>query len=572
MIAFAIPVLSIAVFALVALGKIKPRLYFWTLLGVTLGLLWQVSLMGKHVMGTDIQQELYVSRLTYSNGWDTSIYHMYNTSIAVGLIVPFLAKVLYLDPVWIYKAILPVFLALVPPVLYLAYKEMFGEKRAFWAAVFFIAVPVMTLEIVGIGKSMVAELGLALVILVIVKDIRQVHKAWILTALTIFTILCHYTVGVIALGIIIFALIGGIISVITKVKYSLHPLVASIVLLLSTATGYFYYTNIASGVVPAAMFNSQSSSALPLPVPSLPETPSSLEKVPSPNVDSTSKDAILHGHTFTIPAPSLNISQQPTLIQTATGLDFFRASLLGKVFRIVQYLTQLLIILGLWQVVRHFRRYKTEFISCALGTMALLVACIFIPGVSTITNITRAYHMSLFVIAPLLVLGSESIVKSKWLVPGLLLVYFTFTSGVVFEATKDKIATVLNTPYSIALSNYRLGIYGEHTKEDITCAEWLLKNTNGLPIVSGRQGAYLLSSYPKGQERIADTTGQGLWSPYHLPQDKYYVFLTSWSTENGKVTEQGEPGYRILRDIPTELLNNSTVFSSGKAKVLYHGE
>ena len=84
---------------LVALGKIKPREYPVYIFGMSLALLWQTSMMGSYIVGTDIHGELFTANRAIVQGWDLSYADPSNTSIVIGGLTPFLAK-LGIDPVW----------------------------------------------------------------------------------------------------------------------------------------------------------------------------------------------------------------------------------------------------------------------------------------------------------------------------------------------------------------------------------------------------------------------------------------------------------------------------------------
>jgi hypothetical protein len=58
----------------------------------------------------------------------------------------------------------------------------------------------------------------------------------------------------------------------------------------------------------------------------------------------------------------------------------------------------------------------------------------------------------------------------------LLLVYFLFTSGLVFEAVGSEDVGRVDTPYSIALSGERTGILEMYTDGDADCARWLARS------------------------------------------------------------------------------------------------
>jgi uncharacterized membrane protein len=183
----------IAITLLVTIRVIKDRYYPYCIGIMALGLVYSTTLLGNYVVGTDIHSELYQSRITLSTGIDFANANF--PSIVTVALAPFLSWLLHIDIVWVYKAVLPLFLAGVPVILYFAFKAQFGAERAYFASLFFIIMPAYSLEITQIAKSMVAELFYALAILALVS--RWKWKIPIMAVSVIMAVLSHYTVGVI---------------------------------------------------------------------------------------------------------------------------------------------------------------------------------------------------------------------------------------------------------------------------------------------------------------------------------------------------------------------------------------
>jgi len=83
-----------------------------------------------------------------------------------------------------------------------------------------------------------------------------------------------------------------------------------------------------------------------------------------------------------------------------------------------------------------------------------------------------------------------------WLVAGVWLFYFAFTSGVVYEATKSNVMDRLVVPFNLALSGERTGFVGIYTDDDIRCAEWLAANRDrSIPIIGDYNVSHLMRSF-----------------------------------------------------------------------------
>jgi len=109
------------------------------------------------------------------------------------------------------------------------------------------------------------------------------------------------------------------------------------------------------------------------------------------------------------------LQEQTYFTQLGLGLDFVEQPIEGRIFRVIQYLTQLLIVVG--GVSLLFRRYNftAEFIAGIGCSFILLFCCMFLPGFSSLINATRFYHITLFFLAPLLVVGIDVYCKAwEW--------------------------------------------------------------------------------------------------------------------------------------------------------------
>ena len=144
-------VATVAVLILVYLNRMQGKAIPIYLFAVSLALMWQASMFGAHVIGSDMHGEYYASSVIASEGaWDIARHYgtQSSTSIVVGAFVPLVSNITKLDIVWIYKALLPFVFAFTPVVLYFIYRQFIEDKLAFYSALFFMIVPVTTLEIV----------------------------------------------------------------------------------------------------------------------------------------------------------------------------------------------------------------------------------------------------------------------------------------------------------------------------------------------------------------------------------------------------------------------------------------
>ena len=142
------------------------------------------------MVGSDIHREFYYAVLNTKQSWDLTMLDANNTSVVIGLIAPWVSKLFHLDMIWVFKIVLPMFLAGVPLVLFATFKKMFGDKRAFFAAMFFMIVPVFSMEMAQIAKTMIAELFLALMVYFMVTDWKWYYKLVGISGALVMIYLC----------------------------------------------------------------------------------------------------------------------------------------------------------------------------------------------------------------------------------------------------------------------------------------------------------------------------------------------------------------------------------------------
>jgi uncharacterized membrane protein len=402
---------------LIATNKIKSQYYVYCIGIISLGLIYQTTMLGIYVVGSDIQRELFWSKDAMAHGWNPwqGGVNQSNTSIVIGILAPLFSTLMHVDLIWIYKAILPLFLIATPVLLFYAFKKQMGDMRAYFAVLFFMIMPVFNLEIAQIAKSMVAEFFFALMILALVSNWKWQWKGLGVLGSLLMTILCHYTVGIIALSYLFVIIVVRLIMVNWKVLARKTMSIGMIVgvFLICSAAFFFYYSfalngeiidtifSIPKAIIVQTQYDSDASSLLSQQVVS-----SDLEYVSSSDAEKTSSTDI-----FSFIQEYLK--KQEALVKVGVGLDFFDISMVGKIFRIIQYITELLIMMGIGFMLFNYKKYQfsAEFIICVGASLFLLICCIFVSKFSLIINMTRFYHMSLFFLAPMLVLGADCITK-----------------------------------------------------------------------------------------------------------------------------------------------------------------
>lgn len=535
------------VVGLVAFGRIPERYYPYLLYGIALSLLWSVTLQSSYLIGTDIHLEYYYVHLAQTQGWDHSLACTYNGSLPLVLFAPALANLLGIDSLWILKVVFPAVCALVPVVAYFLFKIHFEATESFLAAFFLVSIPSFFMEVVA--KQQFAEVAFVVCIYAIVA---RRHWAWAIGA-SLATVLAHYTMG----GLLIIYLAGGLVLVgvfqaVDKAQYKALIIVASVMVV----TSFLYYSWVCSGILMHILAYQLGQFS-----------PMSLSFLTCLAPEATG---------LVLPTTS----GQETLVQTALGMDFLSASGQGKAFRLFQYATQILIVVGfvymIWK--RKALNINAAYLAFATVSIGLLGVIIVVPELTSIISAPRMYHLSLLVLAPAVIIGGKLILRNiKVLALCILIPYFMFTSGLVFEVAKAEV-TGVDIPYSVALSDYRLDLGASLEHDDEVVRDWIVDNDK-FPIYADWYGLLFLKErcgiavdtvlqipldweIPEGYHlSLVDPV---LQLPSHLEIPKgSYVFLRGRNVREQSVVLWNGVGVRERFEIDTEEL--TPCFSSGDA-------
>ncbi|MGA9048429.1 MAG: DUF2206 domain-containing protein [Dehalococcoidia bacterium] len=553
----------------------KPPIYPLVIFIVSLCLLYQTSLMTPYMVGTDIYPEYQFFRIAASSGvWNYAIPSTINSCLSIVILAPYYSSMMGISGIWVFKAVYPLVFSLMPLAMYRFFRIQVGETRSFIATFFFLAVPTFSLELVSLCRQQVAELFMALLILLLVdRKIAGWPKLAMLMLFSAGLVVSHYS-----LGFIVLIYMGLLLVLILLMKRSFFPAAWAwltrrsgglpdymrkpgsgslpLMLLASVAVFYFvfafaWYGLTSSGInfgMLAYEWSRQTGSAIQMAI-----------------------NAFTHlgGNVALTPA----VAQSDSLVKTALGLDFWRVSWQGMAFRLLQYITELFLVAGLLRLLLRPRglKFRLEYIALSVTSVLLLIACVLLPYFATVFNASRWYHILLITLAPFVVLGGEGIVLSaiylwrkiigslstvNWesvsvkalpLIAVIVFIpYFIFTSGIVYEVTGQKITDRIDDPYSLALSNHRLNLAGVFNRQDEAAAEWLCGESAGKPLnVFTDADSYKMLLLPDCFMNWSYIPLQGM-----LPTASY-LYLTSWNTQKDSIafSQTGKPGLRTIQNL-----------------------
>ncbi len=480
-----------AVIGLAGSGKLKESHYPYLIWSIGLALLLQTTLVSSGLVGSDVHTEYYFYYKAL-HGWNYADPHPYNSAVGSTLIAPFLTNVLHIPGYWIFKLVFPLMFSFVPVILYFVFRKEFGTKIAFFASIFFVIVPTWAMEMIGIPRQMLGEIMLAACLYVIVVSKWRLRmRVPLLIVLGILGAAFHYIMGP-----IIILYLGLCALFLLFFKRRVFPVKwISLVVIVLVAGNVAYYGWVCKGM-PLTCLTTGSDIAVNFVIDILPdsfsflkpridipvypyiepgaENPEGMSEEVNKVVAQTQEDISSTDNTSKLPG---FIANTDPVIRAAWGEDFGRVDIWGKIFRVLQYLTQLCVIIGCVVVFRNRKKYSAEYLCLCGAAVFILATCMFVPHFAAMINATRFYHLALFVLAPVFIVGGLTILRNvKVLSLGLIIPYFLFTSGAVFELTQQTNINQINMPYSVGLSNHRVDMIGVFTDNDLKVRDWAVEN------------------------------------------------------------------------------------------------
>jgi uncharacterized membrane protein len=468
-------VICIAV-ALISFNKFIPaRLYPLTIFSIAVALLYHKTLISSYLTGWDIHLEYYFSQLTLMNSyWDLAMPYAYNSTLSATILPATYSSLLHIDAAWIYKIAYPLFFSLVPVALYETYRRQTNERTAFLAAFFFMSLEVFFCAMASLLKQQIAELFLALLVLLILSRGMNSFKRAILTMVfSASLVVSHYALSyIVAFYILLAWLLLYLVSVVGKIRRVGMLTGAFASLFLVMVVGWYMYM---AGSVSFAHLVGIGN-----------------------HIYTNISDFFFTGSRELTVVKLLGLAQPVHII----GANFYR-------------ITQLFIIIGVIRLMTKHQemKFELEYAILAFLSMLLLSMCIILPYFSEFLHIERFYHITLFFLSPFCILGGETffrwlhkLIKAAWIkiasmiswlrrpissasssvspiytrlvVLLVLIPYFLFTSGFIYELTGDKFPTSI----SLSKTNYRRSnieeviaqFHSGYTFEsDVFSARWL---------------------------------------------------------------------------------------------------
>ena len=598
---------------LVAFNVLKENQYAYLLFAIALGMTLQLTLSGSNLIGPDVHLEYYWAQFYAGEDvWHPLRFYCPAAGIGAVFFAPLFQKVFAIPNLWTFKVIFPICFAFVPVVLYHLFKRWIGSKRAFLAAFMFVAFPSFLLEIPGIPESMLAELFMVLAIyLTIVEKYRLRYRIPLIIACALLSGFTHYSVGFIT---IIFLGIAFIMRIILQIRNGIsHKIMAvtcaSVVLgsllffsLIADGAVMLKVSRIWNGWVPqavqinywhypaveeespqplntAALLTRPDWGTFPVPQEKEPdetvadkEATEIVEMVIETSTERIVLDAstgeVIRRQPLTKPEKVPFYKKYHDLMKVALGLDFANVDTLGRTFRILLWIFMLCMAIGTWKL-----RKNREFWIFASGAVILALACLN-PRVSPILNASRFAHYALIALVPTVIMGSQFICRKSRIYVFLIIVpFFLFTSGFIFEATKSESTAAINIPYSFSLTNARLDLGASVTPNDYKVMEWIAEHKEysddvPFPIFADAIGTSALGEITGYRPDLV----RAFYKASHLmPRPPWYALIRERNVADGKVVIYDGIGQRDYYPIARYRIdiNKNILYQVGDARVIY---
>jgi uncharacterized membrane protein len=566
-----------AIVGLAAFGKfISEKIYPFAIIMIAIALLWHITLSSSWLSGGDIHVEYYFQNLVLQSGWwNATIPNNVNGTLSIVMLMPIYSLLLNIDPVWVFNLIHPLVFALVPLALFYIYREQIGDKRAFLSAFFFMSVFTFFAILTQAARQEIAELFFVLLILLLIdRKLAHQPKTTLAIVFSLSLVVSHYAVGYIALTSLIGAWVllllmkskarmlwqwltnrfGGLPQDIISDR-ALPTKNLALIIGIFLAFALLWYGGIAGGSALKTIIGIGQQQAAPGAVPALRES----------------------------------------LIYTALGLDFMSASALGKAWRIFQYITELFLIIGFIRLLLKPKGFRAEYIALSMMFALVLFLCIVLPRFSYYWDVTRFYHVALFFLSPLFILGGETTCEGisrlfrrpslrgslqhnsaylSLITIAIIIPSFLFHTGFIFEVSGSNLGTSANIydqPWTRALSGYRIDTAVFNLGE-AAAVRYLSKIVDDkTPIYADEYGYILLcEQFPWGQAcPIRDPSGA-------VPDDAY-IFLRTWNIRNNEIAiAEVQGGQRevihlsidTLPALSQRLENSPLIYNNGAAQII----
>jgi len=440
----------------------RPRLYPVIIFVVALALLFQTSLISNYLIGFDVHREFYAFELTQKNSyWNKAIPENYNGMLSITILPTIYSNLLNIEGTWLFKIVYPLIFSVVPLGLYLTYRKKIGELAAILTVFFFVVSSTFyNVQMLSLMRQMIAELFFVLLLYLLLEEkIDSLKKKTLLVIFGGGLIVSHYSLSYIFLFYLFIAWLVPRLIKRNPLRRSRSFTTVYVLLFPVMALSWYIYTSLSEPF--------------------------------------TTFVEALRGIYVNLLTDFFSPGARGAHVQRTLAIGSF-PSPLHRIGSIMVNITELFILIGfLYMILKpRERKFSREYVAMSIGSMMFLLAFIFVPHFANLLNAPRFYHVTLFLLAPLFVLGGKTFfgalrgIQTRVMSPFrsrrfkdreysmvfisiVLIVFLLFEIGFVYEITGD-------VPTSISLSKDRLNriqFFSSYTPEqEVFSVKWLSKN------------------------------------------------------------------------------------------------
>jgi uncharacterized membrane protein len=358
---------------LLILFNVKEKYFPYIIFFISISLLYHTTLISNYVWGSDINHELYFSKMVIDNyKWDSSYRDNVNAMLSIVILAPIYSIFLNIDLSWIFKLIYPTLFSLIPVGLYYIYKNQMNYKISFLASFFFMSIFTYYNVMPALARQQIAEIFFVLIILLIIDYNLNKYITDILFILFgSLIIVSHYGLSYLFLfSLIISCIFINLFNIIKHNNYKKYNILKNtyIIYLIVISISWFLYISNSSIFFTGVSIG----------------------------------DAIISSITEIL---------KPSTSQ-ALNIATSNLSIFLSIERYLHIICQIFICLGIiTALLSNKLKFNKEYLLFSISFFLIDIFGIILPYFASTMNSDRLYHISLFFLSPFCIIGAISLFK-----------------------------------------------------------------------------------------------------------------------------------------------------------------
>jgi uncharacterized membrane protein len=382
--------LIITLIFVLAVKKSIPKFFFpCSIIAISIGILFLNSLVSPYPPRLNVDLEYSFLNSVLQNGyWDSNIVGPSNSVLSIVILGPIMSTLMGLNINSLFTVFYPVIFAVIPLSLYYIFSIYFTPETSLFSVIFFISVGYFFDEGLLLRRQQIAFLFVTLIFLLLfIQNIEFRSKKLLLLIFSCGLVVSHYSVGIFIL-----------------IVFFLSYMINILVIFLRTPSQYFKSFLYSSNQFKERgnFFYSKLSQNLPFSIFIFLTISSIMWYIfIGFQFEFLSTAGIKVFSNLLLDDPS----NKGLAVSAAVGTGFWSSPLPNQLWRILQYLSEVFIILGLiWNIRK--KGLLNDYVTLGMANMIFLFVAMFIPYVSVYINVQRFYFFTLFILSPFCVEGA----------------------------------------------------------------------------------------------------------------------------------------------------------------------